>query len=648
MYRVYVEQNGQKYPLYEPLDDEMRIFEPVLTEEPGNAGSFQFRVYAGHKNYSRLQPCNSEVILYRDKEELFRGRILKPEHDFQNMVTITCEGELTYLLDSIQRPRTISGSVNVYIEQLLKVHNEQVEPKKRIEIGYINVAGTDMDIERTISAYTSTLALLRELPEKYGGYLRIQNRNGKKYLDYVWDYGGINSQTIRFGENLLDLNKYVDASGIITCLIPLGGEMEYQDELGETQTKTVNITSVNEGKDYITADQEILERYGRIWGTQKFEEITSPKLLLEKAQEYLKEAAVLPETIEISAVDLSDIGMAIERFQIGYWTNVVSSPHGINQRYMLSQRTLNLLDPTQGSITLGRETSTLTESINKNQVTVSDRIDKLQESTSEEINRKIDNATTLITGGFGGYVILDNIDPATGKKMHPWRILIMNTPDKDTAKNVIQINQNGIGFSTTGINGPYSNAWTIDGNLVADFVTTGTMLADRIRGGTLEVGGPGLGKAGVIRVLDENGTELMRMSLTGIVINSGKLKAPEIVGGHATFADGLFEANEDMVYIGGFMATYDWGRDIFQSFDEQCGMSADPNKKGGFWFWAGWRNEETYDFAVNNDGLCLAYDFKCMGGQSFWKGWSLTETMQDVYNRLSNLEERIDNIDTGG
>ena len=102
MYRVYVEQNGQKYPLYEPLDDEMRIFEPVLTEEPGNAGSFQFRGYAGHKNYSRLQPCNSEVILYRDKEELFRGRILKPEQDFQNMVTITCEGELTYLLDSAQ------------------------------------------------------------------------------------------------------------------------------------------------------------------------------------------------------------------------------------------------------------------------------------------------------------------------------------------------------------------------------------------------------------------------------------------------------------------------------------------------------------------------------------------------------------------
>ena len=68
----------------------------------------------------------------------------------------------------------------------------------------------------------------------------------------------------------------------------------------------------------------------------------------------------------------------------------------------------------------------------------------------------------------------------------------MNTPDKETATNVIQFNQNGIGFSTTGINGPYKNAWTIDGKLIADYITGGTMLADRIRGGTLELGGGGL------------------------------------------------------------------------------------------------------------------------------------------------------------
>ena len=77
-------------------------------------------------------------------------------------------------------------------------------------------------------------------------------------------------------------------------------------------------------------------------------------------------------------------------------------------------------------------------------------------------------------------------------------------------------------------------------------------------------------------------------------------------------------------------------------------MSANPNKKGGFWFWAGWINENSYDFAVNNSGLCLANDFKCMGNQSFWKGWTLTATMEDIYNKLSNLQEQIDSIDMGG
>lgn len=644
MYRVYVQYEGTEYPLYEPLDDEMQIFEPVLTEEPGSAGSFQFQIYRGHANYDKLNPCKSEVILYQDQEEIFRGRMLKPEQDFNNIVTITCEGELTYLLDSIQRPVTISGGIPTYMEKLLEVHNSQVDETKQIELGQINVTSDGTDIERTISSYTPTLTLLRQLPEEYGGYLRIRRNQGKKYLDYVWDYGGINTQVIRFGENLLDLTKYVDASGIITCLIPQGGEVEYEDELGETQTRTIDITSVNDGKDYIMAAQETLDEYGKIWGYQKFEDVTSPDLLLKKAKAYLEEASALPESVEISAVDLALLDTSVERFKAGYWTNVVSTPHGIEQRYMLSRRVVNLLDPTQGSITLGREISTMTGNTVRNQAVISDRIEKITESTSEEINRKVENATTLITGGFGGYVVLDNIDPATGKKMHPWRILVMNTPDKETATNVIQINQNGIGFSTTGINGPYRNAWTIDGNLVADFITTGTMLADRIRGGTLEVGGTGLGKNGVVRVLDKSGKEIVRMDISGVEINEGKLSAPEIRGGSANFGSGLFTADDDMVTVGGFEARYGWGREIFQSYDQQCGMSADPSKRGGLWFWAGWNSSSDYDFCVNNMGEIHCRELYIEGSQGFWQGWNLTDTMEDIYDRLRNLEDEISNI----
>ena len=522
MYRVYVKNVNGEYPIYEPLDDMLRIFEPVLTQEMGSAGSFTFRVYKGHPYYKQLKVLTSEVIVYDDGACVFCGRMWRPEQDFDNMVAVTCEGELTYLLDSQQRPFTYTGGIDVYIGQLLDVHNSQVNASRQIKKGNIVVSGDGGYKEWTVQGFSDTLTLLRQLPESFGGYLRVRHEAGVRYLDYLWDYGGINSQVIRFGENLLDLTHYVDATQIITCLIPQGADMEYKDESGETQSRAVDITSVNGGVDYIE-NAEAVEQYGRIWGYQKWDDVTEPGILLAKSREYLKEASTLPASMEVSAVDLAAIDSTVQQFQLGFWTDVSSDPHGINQKFLLTRREVNLLDPGQGSITLGRQTETLTGTTVKNQTAVSERIEKVAEDTAQEINRRVENATQLIMGGKGGYVVIDNIEPDTGNTTTPWRILIMNTPDKETATNVIQFNQNGIGFSTTGINGPYKNAWTIDGNLVADFITAGQMLADRIRGGTLELGGKGLGKDGVIIIKNTDGEELARFDKNGITINEGNI-----------------------------------------------------------------------------------------------------------------------------
>ena len=559
MYRVYVSYEGTEYPLYEPLDDEMRIFDPVLTEGAGIAGTFVFQIYRGHPNFGKIKACKSEIILYRDDNAIFYGRVFRPEQGFNNMVTFTCEGELTYLLDSMQRPFSYSGTISAYFGKLLEIHNAQVQADKRVELGNIVVTGDGGDSVRTLTEYTPTLTVIRKIKDTYGGYLRIRHEAGKRYLDYLWDYGGINSQVIRFGENLLDLTKYVDASQIITCLIPVGGEVEYKDALGERQKRAVDITSVNGGKDYIE-NAIAVERYGMIWGTQKFEGVTDPQKLLAKATAYLEEAATLPESVVINAVDLSLIESDVEQFHVGYWTDVSSAPHGIEQRYMLSERVINLLDPTQGSITLGRELDTFTGNVNKSQAAISARVEKVAAEAIEEINRKVENATELITGGLGGYVVLDNIDPATGEKMHPWRILVMNTPDKATAKNVIQINQNGLGFSTTGINGPYSNAWTIDGNLVADFITTGTMLADRVKGGTLEIGGSGFAKDGKIVVYNASGGQIGYWDKTGLHVYEGIIEGSRIRGG--TIAVGPFSADMGGVYIGDYCVSVDGSNEL--------------------------------------------------------------------------------------
>lgn len=100
--------------------------------------------------------------------------------------------------------------------------------------------------------------------------------------------------------------------------------------------------------------------------------------------------------------------------------------------------------------------------------------------TISMMDQAIDTATQLIRGGLGGYVVMNA--NADGK---PEEILIMDKPDVNEAVQVIRMNKNGIAFSSTGYNGPFLSAWTIDGAFVADFVTAGTLNANVIRAGVI-------------------------------------------------------------------------------------------------------------------------------------------------------------------
>ena len=101
--------------------------------------------------------------------------------------------------------------------------------------------------------------------------------------------------------------------------------------------------------------------------------------------------------------------------------------------------------------------------------------------TKSFMQKAVDHATDLITGGLGGHVVMK-----TNANGEPEEILIMDTDDIDTAVNVIRINQAGIGFSTDGYDGPFSTAWTIDGHFVADFIDTGNLNASLITAGVLK------------------------------------------------------------------------------------------------------------------------------------------------------------------
>lgn len=105
-------------------------------------------------------------------------------------------------------------------------------------------------------------------------------------------------------------------------------------------------------------------------------------------------------------------------------------------------------------------------------------------STSTAAQEMVNHATEMITGGLGGYVVL-GIDESTGQTEE---ILIMDSPNKQTAVNVWRFNQGGLGHSSNGYEGPFNDiALTADGQINANMITTGTLDANRISSNSISI-----------------------------------------------------------------------------------------------------------------------------------------------------------------
>lgn len=233
--------------------------------------------------------------------------------------------------------------------------------------------------------------------------------------------------------------------------------------------------------------------------------------------------------IEAKAIDLHFVDGAYERFKLSDQIRVVSPSHGLDRFFRLTKQTLNLTNPENDTITLGK---TEKVSLSAKTVSANESIKKTIESivpSSKLLKQAKDNATDLITSAMGGYVYKTNSE-----------LYIMDTDNPDTAKKVWRWNINGLGYSATGINGPYGLAMTMDGKIVADFISTGTMYADRIKGGTLSLGGADNGN-GLIRVYDANGNVVGFWDNSGIRMqNKDASNACDINDGYIYFIkDGI-------------------------------------------------------------------------------------------------------------
>lgn len=143
------------------------------------------------------------------------------------------------------------------------------------------------------------------------------------------------------------------------------------------------------------------------------------------------------------------------------------------------------------------------------------KVAELNTAIDNAMDEAVLNATQLITSTSGGYVVLHDKD----NDGHVDEILIMDTEDISTAQKVWRWNENGLGYSSTGYNGTYGLAMTSNGQIVADFITTGHMSADHIQGGTLTLGGAN-DVNGVIQLKDASGNAIGTFGKDGLLITT--------------------------------------------------------------------------------------------------------------------------------
>ena len=516
MYKIILDKNKI---VQDSIDNV--VISPVLTEKLNGVPTLKYTIPYSDKYYQDYQRRISKIEVKYDDVSKFKGRLLNDRLLFNGNKELTFEGELAFLNDIQYPPYEFEGDYGDLFKEVLKYYNSKCDKDKKFNIGQITMTDSNNYITRSSETYTSCWNVISEKILSYGGYIKLRYVGDERYLDLLYESGAITKQKIEFGENLLDLEEYIDSSEIATIVIPLGAKKNDTEELNDGIQRTytaerMDIRSVNNGKLYI--ESKLVEKLGRVERVVNWDDVTIPSNLLTKAKKKCDELILENQSITAKAIDLHYAGNDTPYFKIGDIIPIISKPHNIDTTAILTERTTYLNDPTQDTFSLGTEKKTLTSSVNASSNTADDTAEKI---TGNFINEVIKKQTQLISNGKNGNVLY-----GYNEKGKLSEICFMDTDDFNTAMNILRINQNGIGFSTNGYSGPYRSAWTIDGRFNADFITAGILRGIEIIGGSINVNDKfKVDSKGNLTAIDGN----FNGTITGSTIKGGTIDGATIL-----------------------------------------------------------------------------------------------------------------------
>lgn len=277
----------------------------------------------------------------------------------------------------------------------------------------------------------------------------------------------------------------------------------------DDEGNTVNISSVNNGKEYIEDHSYSPRTVTLVWRDERY---TDPQSLYDDARKKMDELCIPKMSYDVSINDLADINKEYDFLKFGLYKPVKTM---IDEYISIIQKVVGYKKyydkPEKNVVTLSNERHKFSSQLSS---LIGGTVNQIINGSVLEQAKK--EATALI-----------NLFTTKGYKYETENeIYFLDALPKENAKNVLRINLGGIAFSTSGWSGPYTTAWTIDGKFNADFITAGTLQGIKIIANEGLIGG--------FDITDEGFTKTSVVTLKKTYTNDDVTRIRKIIDGTVT------------------------------------------------------------------------------------------------------------------
>jgi phage minor structural protein len=476
----------------------------IVTEELNGQYELEMRYPVDGKYFSEIGMNSIIMSTHEDSDDMQPFEVYKITKPINGIVTIYAHHISYRLSHCVAMPFTVPSGANACANTLAGLKSNAAVS------GDVSLFSFWTDVH-TVGTYNQ--AVPASIKSRLGGVEgSVLDQFGG---EYEWDgfnvklhvqRGSANTGFIlKYGKNITDIEQEEELSNVITGVVPYWANMDGTDKLTLTE-KVIYSPYVGNYPYHLTVPLDLSDQW---------QEKPSEATLRSAAQAYVNKSSLgVPKvSIKLSFVALwqteeyKDIA-PLEQVKMGDAVKVYFETLEIEAQARVVGTKYNVLVDRYDEVQIGSIRSTLAQTLNDQEAKTIQTIEATKQQVSIYADDIVNKATAWLTSA-GGYVIaIKNTDGS-------WKELIFSnmTDPYDADAKILRVNNNGIGFSQHGMNGLFTNAWTIDGNLVADF----------IHGGTLTLGGNNNGN-GWLKIVGANGSTVIgKWDKDGIDIDSGDI-----------------------------------------------------------------------------------------------------------------------------